>query len=138
MGDSVCVAGAGSGVPNGCGIHVHSGRSCLDDSSVGGHYYSSSLSSDPWSPVVYVAGSSGSAAGDASVDTGTTLSQVAGRAFVVHELSNGARIACGILEVDTAAGESGMLSAGFAAMPSFTFPMAVVFISLSLWPCSSA
>merc|ERR1712046_564712 len=90
--DPTCTAGAGDDVTNGCGIHVHSGMTCADASLVGGHYYSSALSSDPWANVVYVADSTSASVGHTVVTTGLTLDAIVGHAFVVHH-SDGSRIA---------------------------------------------
>ncbi|CAK0878811.1 unnamed protein product, partial [Prorocentrum cordatum] len=96
--DAACTAGAGDDVTNGCGIHVHQGTSCAVADDVGGHYYSSDISTDPWLDVVYVAGANSSqSSGSATVATGLTLSEMEGRVFVVHELAGGGRVACGIL-----------------------------------------
>merc|ERR1712232_200222 len=100
--DTACVAGAADDVTNGCGVHVHTGTSCAVASEVGGHYFnSSSLTSDPWLSIVYVADDSGNSKGSATVSTGLTLSQLVGRAFVVHELDSGARVGCAVLKAAT-------------------------------------
>lgn len=98
--DSACKLGAGGHVKNGCGIHVHTGTSCNVDSKVGGHYFSSSLTSDPWAPVVYVSDSDGTSVQDEGVSVATGLSNedILGRVVVVHELNSGARIACGLIQ----------------------------------------
>merc|ERR1712190_371137 len=90
---------SGDGVANGWGVHVHSGTSCDTAADVGGHYYSSSLSSDPWSPIVYVTAADGSSVEEAGVPvvTGLSTSDILGRVMVVHELASGARIACGVI-----------------------------------------
>jgi len=96
--DTACVAGAADDVTNGCGVHVHTGTSCAVASEVGGHYFnSSSMTTDPWLNIVYVADNSGSSKGSATVTTGLTLSELVGRAFVVHELDSGARVGCAVL-----------------------------------------
>jgi hypothetical protein len=113
--DTDCVYGAGDNVANGCGIHVHSGMSCDVADDVGGHYYSSDLSADPWSDVVYVTDSTGKNSSSQTVETGYTLWELSGRAFVIHELTTGTRIACGVLK----AGE--MVSLGsFSSYPGYT------------------
>jgi len=93
--DLTCTPGAGSNITNACGIHVHKGTSCANHEAVGGHYYGTA--GDPWI-VVYQADSSGKSGGTVTVDTGVSLSDLEGKAFVVHELANGGRVACGILE----------------------------------------
>jgi len=99
--DTACTAGAGDSVPNGCGVHVHTGTSCESAPSVGGHYYSAALSEDPWKPIVYVAAADGTSKQDSCIDVGTGLStgDLLGRVMVVHELDSGKRIACGVLGV---------------------------------------
>jgi len=94
--DVACTAGAGENIKNGCGIHVHTGTTCASDDLVGGHYFDGG-ETDPWAPVVYVADGSGNGVGQALVDTGLSLEDMVGRAFVVHELAGGGRIACAIL-----------------------------------------
>ena len=69
----------------------------LTGAQVGGHYYTGSVSSDPWSSVAYTASASGTASGTLSVTTGATSAEVAGRAFIVHAY-DGSRIACALLE----------------------------------------
>jgi hypothetical protein len=34
--------------PSGCGVHIHSGTSCFDTTTQGGHYYTDPVLSDPW------------------------------------------------------------------------------------------
>merc|ERR1719181_221237 len=88
---------APAGVANACGIHIHSGSTCDEASGVGGHYYHSDLSADPWSPVVYTPDGHGdSTTQDYSIGIGQNLADVLGRAIVVHDHTGG-RVACGIL-----------------------------------------
>jgi len=87
---------------NACGVHVHAGTSCSDESRVLGHYFK--VSSDPWLSVAYVATADGAASGSVEVTTGGSLSDFAGRAFVVHD-AQGRRIACGLLH-ETAASDT--------------------------------
>lgn len=85
------------GVGNACGIHIHSGSTCDDASGVGGHYYHGDLAADPWSPVVYTPDAFGdSTSFGTSIAIGQTLSDVVGRAIVVHDHTGG-RVACGII-----------------------------------------
>ena len=76
---------------NSCGIHIHSGTSCLVNAR--GHYYDvATLSADPWASVVYTAG-----VGIQEVNTGLTAEQVEGKAMIIHNKA-GARIACALLQ----------------------------------------
>jgi len=85
------------GVTNACGIHIHEGTSCED---AGDHYWSSNFTADdPWATIRYTVPSSGAnmtGGQNARVVTGTSLSDMVGRAVVVHD-SAGSRIACGLL-----------------------------------------
>lgn len=91
--DSACGVVDTSGVKNACGLHVHKGTACEE---AGGHFYADSLGEDPWAPISYVT-EDGDATGRAvEVRTGVELSEVAGRTFVVHDVT-GARVACGLL-----------------------------------------
>jgi len=77
---------------NSCGIHIHSGDSCATNDDVGGHYYASTIVSDPWTNAVFV--SSGTdATGTLQVEFGQTYTNSMGKAFVVHD-STGARASC--------------------------------------------
>ena len=85
---------------------------------MGGHYYTGSVSADPWADVAYTS-TDGSASGTLSVATGATAAEVAGRAFIVHAY-DGSRIACALL------GEGVTLSAeSFVAYPGYDGNLAV-------------
>ena len=88
--DPLCASGAG-GAANSCGVHIHSGRTCTDNA--GGHYFTGSVTVDPWTTVAYTATAGGTASGTVSVNTGGTAAEVAGRALIVHAY-DGSRIAC--------------------------------------------
>jgi len=92
--DPACSAGAGT-AGNSCGVHIHSGFTCSDASLVGGHYYTGTVTSDPWTTVAYTS-ADGTLVTTLSVDTGGAASDVLGRAFVVHGYDGG-RIACALL-----------------------------------------
>ena len=86
------------GVGNACGIHIHSGSTCDDSSAVGGHYYNENLDADPWSQVVFTPDESGGSMSSGNVIAiGQSLSDVMGRAIVVHDHTGG-RVACGIIQ----------------------------------------
>ena len=108
--DPDCASGP-STAGNSCGIHIHAGKSCSDASLVLGHYYTSPVTADPWTAVVYTPDGSGAASGTLSVQTGGGAADVAGRAMVLHG-KDGGRIACALL------GEGATLSAAdFGAYP---------------------
>lgn len=94
-GDSSCSTAADEA--NSCGIHIHSGNSCVDHSLVGGHYYNSdTISEDPWSSIVYTPVDGGYVA--TAVETGYTYAESEGKAFVVHGLDGG-RVGCALIGV---------------------------------------
>jgi len=91
--DPACSSGAGSAA-NSCGIHVHVGTSCTSDA--GAHYYTGSVTTDPWTSIAYTANADGTSTGTESVDTGGSSADVAGRTMIIHGYDGG-RIACAIL-----------------------------------------
>jgi len=91
------------GVGNACGIHIHSGTTCDDSSGVGGHYYMENIGADPWSPVVFTPNVLGdSTSSGNNIVIGHSLTDVLGRAMVVHDHTGG-RVACGIIHAAPAA-----------------------------------
>jgi len=86
------------GVDNACGIHIHEGTTCSDESKVGGHYFDADkFSTDPWAPKTYKAFGPGMSVGAVGVQAGKSLSDVQGRAMVVHDHTGG-RVGCGLIE----------------------------------------
>ncbi len=82
-----CTAG------NGCGLHVHSGISCTNSTTQGGHYYSTA--DDPWATIGYLTtDTDGYALFFDCVSTGET--NMEGHAFLVHA-DDGSRVSCGLL-----------------------------------------
>merc|ERR1719285_841826 len=78
------------------GIHIHLGTTCAVADMVQGHFYSSSLSSDPWT-TNWNSDADGNAYGNFTIDYGyNTLADNLGHAVVVHE-SDGTRAACGVI-----------------------------------------
>jgi len=99
--DPNCASGPTAGVANSCGIHIHEGTDCASNAL--GHYWArGSFPDDPWASVSYRAESGlfgrYTATGvSPGVITGLYQSQIAGHAFIVHDVT-GARIACAILQ----------------------------------------
>jgi len=77
------------------GIHIHTGTSCEDADLVGNHFYRVTTG-DPWNTVQWSTGNGGDASGFATVNTGYSASENAGRVVVVHS-ADGPRIGCGVL-----------------------------------------
>jgi hypothetical protein len=66
---------------NGCGAHIHSGTSCEDTESQGGHYYvNPPVDEDPWVDEKYSSDSSGYGKFSGVVDIGTD--DLEGRTFL--------------------------------------------------------
>ena len=106
---------------NGCGVHIHSGKSCNSTATQGGHYYNNvTVPIDPWIDERYSSDTTGKANFQAIVQMGTI--DVEGRVFIgkfptlysygcvnkipnshpyfaslVHS-KNGTRIGCGTIE----------------------------------------
>ena len=90
---------------NGCGTHIHAGKSCADKDSQMGHFYNEealggdsavALGVDPWAILGYdYTSSDGEADYMNCVRTGET--DYMNRAFIVHA-NDGSRVACGLLE----------------------------------------
>jgi hypothetical protein len=106
------------GVANACGVHIHEGTTCSDAAQVGGHFFDTDkFSSDPWAPTAYKALEQGVSFGLTNVKAGKSLSDVQGRAMVVHDHTGG-RVGCGLIE-------AGMLEAArktisFQPYPGYT------------------
>jgi len=83
---------------NTCGVHVHEGKTCTNKDGIRGHYWDKEdIKLDPWQDIVYKARGDGTAVSTSTeVKTGKTLSDMSGRAFVVHDKS-GQRIACALI-----------------------------------------
>ena len=91
--DPACSSGAGSAA-NSCGVHIHTGMTCSDNA--GGHYFTGTVTADPWTSVSYTADAGGAASGVLQVTTGALGSDVEGRALIVHGFDGG-RIGCALL-----------------------------------------
>lgn len=86
------------GVANACGIHIHEGKTCDDAAEVGGHYFDAEkFSDDPWAPKTYRALAQGVSFGLTNIQAGKKLSDVEGRAMVVHDHTGG-RVGCGLIK----------------------------------------
>ena len=77
------------------GVHVHTGTSCAEAATVGGHYFGGDATVDPWT-TTYSPGGTSSASTQFSVDDGYTFAEHASHAVVVHSGNGGSRIACGV------------------------------------------
>jgi len=98
--DPRCKEGAGVGIKNSCGVHIHAGKNCSSDAL--GHYWNkTTLKDDPWSSVGYTSVSwflSDVYAWERArpVVTGLENSLVNGHTMIVHDYDGG-RIGCGII-----------------------------------------
>jgi hypothetical protein len=83
-------------VANGCGAHIHSGFSCMDDDTQGGHFYDPDrVAVDPWLlESYYSTDSDGTGAFVGCAISG--IDSYFGKPFIVHG-TDGARQSCGIL-----------------------------------------
>ena len=98
--DPMCSSGPNTGVnANSCGVHIHKGTSCTEDAE--GHYYDTSIGSDPWGAGYYTANSDGTAETRFALMAGTSSSEITGKAVIVHDY-NGGRIGCALLEMPLA------------------------------------
>ena len=100
------------------GLHIHSGTSCQDTASQGGHYYSTEVypdpTTEPWTATTYTTGANGQAHGSFRVLPGVSMASVAintkatgtNKVLVLHN-SAGVRIACGVLKSQA---QQGMLA----------------------------
>ena len=100
------------------GLHIHSGTSCQDTASQGGHYYSTDVypdpTTEPWTATTYTTGANGQAHGSFRVLPGVSMASVAintkatgtNKVLVLHN-SAGVRIACGVLKSQA---QQGMLA----------------------------
>ena len=131
--DTLCTSGANASIANSCGIHVHEGTTCTDDAL--GHYFTGSVTEDPWGAVSYTASSDGTvSSGMVSVETGATESDVNGRAFIVHGYDGG-RIGCAILG-DATDGAVALMATAFVKYYSYG-PSGALEVSGSVGPLTS-
>jgi len=83
-----------------CGIHIHTGMSCDDADSVGGHYWNSTaINYDPWTAdneAFYETNPMGLENAFFIINSGYDLQDNVGHAIVLH-LEDNMRIGCGIL-----------------------------------------
>jgi hypothetical protein len=73
---------------NGCGVHVHSGTSCLNSTTQGGHYYNNeTIDADPWEDARYFTNDDGlSSSFSGLLDIGTV--DIEGRPFIGMSMNN--------------------------------------------------
>jgi Cu/Zn superoxide dismutase len=126
-GEGIIFTGSLKGLEDGVtgGFHIHSGTSCDDNASQGGHYYDATVTGcavnpDPWKPeygATYISTDQGEAApvninpglkpggvptpppitgGPFTVGPDPNLCGVAGRTVVIHR-EDGTRVGCGVL-----------------------------------------
>jgi len=85
-------------VKNGCGVHVHAGKTCDEADLVEGHYYPKTLPDDPWADVRYDSDEAGSSRSRTVLKEGSYgADDTVGRAVVIHD-PDGGRIGCGLLQ----------------------------------------
>jgi hypothetical protein len=117
---------------NGCGVHIHSGTSCDNATTQGGHLWNNeSLTFDPWTYVYYnTTDSKGSAHFAKTVDIGPDTG-IKGRAFIVHS-NNGSRVSCGILSLSPTATSDAAAVSGrrIGITKAFAFTVALGFLWL--------
>ena len=87
-------------------VHIHSGATCTGNA--GGHFYTGSVTSDPWTSIAYTS-TDGTATGSVTVNTGASSASLIGLAFIVHGYDGG-RIGCAILGAVT---EVSLTASGF-------------------------
>lgn len=80
---------------NGCGVHIHNGKSCDNNDTQGGHYFFYSSLRDPWLDQKYSSDPSGKAVISSIVSIETNI--LNDFPVIVHD-EQGSRIGCGILE----------------------------------------
>ena len=97
--DPMCQSGP-STTPNSCGLHVHRERTCTADA--GPHYFTGTVTSDPWVSISYTSSADNTASSSIVINTGATSDEIEGRAFLVHAF-DGSRIACVTLSAGGAA-----------------------------------
>jgi len=85
-----------------CGIHIHSGNSCEDETAIGGHFYNPSKA-NPWASVVYNTSSTGEGSGVSWLDNGYDSFHNNGKVVVLHA-KDGTRYGCGVLSTKKAKG----------------------------------
>lgn len=84
-------------LPNGCGAHIHQGRSCEAELQLGHYYNTDTFSVDPWLRSGYESTDSmGVGHFIDCLETGVE-DGFEGRAFIVHD-NDGGRVSCGLLE----------------------------------------
>jgi len=71
----------GCNATNGCGVHIHDGKSCENTTLPGGHYFEAPQTVDPWIEERYSSNANGTANFAGVADIGNT-NDLEGRAFV--------------------------------------------------------
>jgi len=91
--DPLCSGGPGDAA-NSCGVHIHAGKTCTDNAL--GHYFTGTVTADPWTTIAYTTEWGSMASGIVEVTTGALGSDLEGRAVIIHGFDGG-RIACALL-----------------------------------------
>jgi len=78
---------------HGCGAHVHSGDSCANSTTQGGHYFQGLV--DPWVPVQYTS-TNGIGGASFAFMIRSSATDIVGKPFILHNDAGG-RVSCGIL-----------------------------------------
>jgi Cu/Zn superoxide dismutase len=83
---------------NGCGIHIHAGTVCNDNTLISGHYWTPATAADPWINIRYPSDTQGTTNANINMNGGNGYDYNGnkGHALVIHD-AGGTRIACGIL-----------------------------------------
>jgi len=128
-----------SSVPNSDGYHIHTDSSCENGAAAGTHYYPG-RTIDPWASVTWASGDSGVATFSVTMSDFSLrgVNPVAGRAFVIHDMT-GARVACGLIgTADSAEGSSAEVSGwGMGVIPAAWAAVAALVLIMKSFCCES-
>jgi len=113
---------------NSCGLHIHIGKTCSNNTEIAGHYFVAygGSTADPWANVSYKSDNKGNANGVTTVDFGSNFNSTVGRSVVIHD-QNGTRMACALIPQGSAAMMNHMM--GGTSMATAPSPSTVVTVS---------